>query len=189
MEKEIIVTIYDNIETIYLKLLNEKIKGNHAYCNLNGFILHSDFLPINTKNSKQITKSEYNQIKKTLLPSSKDFKKIASCNVQNWIEIGKKIISKDKHELWEKCVRSRAKDIYYGFDLDIAIEIMYELKNSNDIDGVVNTFMNENFSNLFLSIVRNIILNFSSKGEEFWNKTTNMIAFINKKEKKLILKN
>ena len=72
---------------------------------------------------------------------------------------------------WIRLVDARLSDLYQGFDLESAIEIMAALDKGVPIKTAKNIIENQSHSGLSYSIVRAIVMEFSSRGQEFWEST------------------
>ena len=86
------------------------------------------------------TKEEFLQSKKQYWDEEKAKMELdqilAKIRIPYWIEEGKKFIYPQKMEKWEKCVHTRANDLYYGMDLDYALELMYALESGKSFSEV-----------------------------------------------------
>lgn len=171
--KEIIMLPGDTIEQAVLRLLEAKEKGESVYCDFNGHKLYSDtvsmdsaYLEITGKTKVDFDKEKEEWCKK-YLEDEKNWKKHASENISNWIEKGEKLIFPERYDDWIKCVITCARGIYYGLDLDYALEIMTLLKDGSTIEQVLEVFKGQSHSGTIESIVRQIVFLFSDRGPEF----------------------
>ncbi len=99
-------------------------------------------------------------------------------SVEMWIERGKEFIDPSKHELWENCVRTRAKGESFGKDLDVALGIMQLLDYDLPMESVMDYFNKKNLSDLSKAMVVDIVWHFSKRGCDFFRANTNMEEII-----------
>ena len=92
--------------------------------------------------------------------------------IPSWIERGQALIFPERYEKWEQCVQDSVKHLYYGMDLDAALEIMEVLDKGASIEEAKKILDDQNHSGMSDEIVRSIIFHFSSKGPEFWEATS-----------------
>ena len=118
------------------------------------------------------TKEEFLQSKKQYWDEEKAKMELdqilAKIRIPYWIEEGKKFIYPQKMEKWEKCVHTRANDLYYGMDLDYALELMYALESGKSFSEVKQIVEDQNHSGSSYGIVMSMIVTFSKRGPEFY---------------------
>ena len=95
----------------------------------------------------------------------------AKAKIPGWIERGKKLPYPERYEEWERCVNVRANDLYHGWDLENALEIMEKLQNEGTMEEAKQIFDDANHSGASAGMVRSIVLNFSKNGIEFYEET------------------
>ena len=177
MEREIELLLGDNLESAVYTLLAAKARGEHVYCNFNGITLHSDTVSMDSAYMEVLgcTKAEYDKHQKELLENYEREEKVAEQrakeNIPSWIEKGKALIFPERYSEWEKCVQVRATDLYHGYELDAALEIMTALENGATMEEAKQIFDKQGRSGMSASVVRSILFSFSSKGPEFWEAT------------------
>lgn len=87
------------------------------------------------------------------------------------IEQGQALISPERHNEWERNVIRNSSNLYYGYDIDCALEIMTKLENGTSMEEAIQIFNNQHHSGLSNASVRRLLFDFSSKGPEFWEAT------------------
>lgn len=92
-------------------------------------------------------------------------------SIPSWIKKGYALIFPERYNEWVQCVSIRATYIYHGMDLEAALEIMEALEKGVSMEDAEKILANQNHSPSSESVVRNIVLSFSSKGPEFWEAT------------------
>ena len=92
-------------------------------------------------------------------------------SIPSWIKRGYALIFPERYNEWVQCVSIRATDIYHGMDLEAALEIMEALEKGASMEDAKKILANQDHSPSSESMVRNIVLSFSSKGLEFWEAT------------------
>lgn len=177
MEKEIKVSSGTKLESVVYALLAAKEIGKHVCCDFNGVILHSDTVSMDSAFMEVVgcTKAEYDQLQKEWQENYEREQKIAEQkakeSIPSWIEKGQALISQERYEEWEKCVQARATDIYHGYELDAALEIMTALENGATLEEAKQILDKQGHTGRSASMVRNILFSFSSKDPEFWETT------------------
>ena len=96
----------------------------------------------------------------------------AEARKPEWVERGSSLIYPLRLEEWEKCVDARASDLYHGWDLEAALEIMEKLESGASIEEVKAIFEEQGHSGFSAPMVRSIILQFSKRGIEFFEETS-----------------
>lgn len=98
-------------------------------------------------------------------------KKSSYKKILNRIEKGETLIFPEKYVEWEERVVISSLGIYQGSDIDDALEIMTALENGASMEEAAKLLEKQNHSGSGYHTVRRIILEFSSKGPEFWEAT------------------
>ncbi len=108
------------------------------------------------------------------LATKKAYKRIDD-DLDSWISRGKEVIDVEKHEEWERCVRSLTNKkcctdstvINHVTSLDVAIDVLSQLKGECLIK-VVDEFTCASYPISVLEMVRNLIMRFSEVGPSFY---------------------
>ena len=92
--------------------------------------------------------------------------------IPSYIEEGKKIIYPERLEDWTKEIKSSIEGIYQGAPLIEALDLMKQLDKGESLEKVKETLDNKNVGGNAYEIVIRIVLNFSKRGPEFYEKAT-----------------
>lgn len=162
------------IENIVNKLLKYKENGELASCDFNGHELYSDTVTLNSaymeitgRTKEEFDKAQEEWHKEYERQEREHKEKIPELS-NFWIEEGKKVLNKDKWEYWGKIVPIRLGDLYHGMELEATLEII-KILNNNDFEKAKETFENQGHSGMSYGLVKNMIYNFSDKGNDFIN--------------------
>lgn len=174
METEIKIGFNDNVESAVYLLLAAKARGEKAFIDFDGHILHSDTVSMDSafKEILGYTKAEYDQkVKELEIEQERRIeakKQRAESMITQWIEKGKHLIYPEKYEDWERCVVLEANDsLYYGTTLDYSLEIMQALEDGKPLEEVINIYNNQGHSGGSAGTTQRIVFSFSKKGPEF----------------------
>ena len=134
--------------------------------------LHSDNISVDGayKAVTGMTKEEFIKARQEWLENLKkeraEKKQQAHEKIPEWIKKGNQMIYPEKKEEWEKCVRTRADDLYFGEELDDALEIMWEIHCFADIKDIERVFAKQDHSGISANMVMSIVANFSRLGPQ-----------------------
>ena len=92
----------------------------------------------------------------------------AEAKMPERIEAGKAFIYTEKQQDWENCVKARSEDLYYGADIDDALEAMSLLDQGASFEDVEKNLIDGGQSGASFGMIRNIIFSFSKRGPEFY---------------------
>lgn len=91
-----------------------------------------------------------------------------------WITEGRKHISSEYWELWDKCVPVRLGDLYQGVELDCTIKLVKILNSSENIDDTYQAAKQEiesqGHSGMSFGLVKSMIISFHRNGALFIQK-------------------
>ncbi len=181
--EEIKVSPLSTIDSVVETLLEAKARGESVYIMFEGHKLCSDTITPESAYLQVTGKTEI-EYKKDLNRQREEYKKDfekwqkeyqteqAILNIPYWTERGQRLIYPERYQEWEKWVNNRARDLYYGADLEVALEIMQIIENGATIEEATNIFEKQVHADMPNSMIRKIIFNFSSKGPEFWEATS-----------------
>lgn len=192
--KKIEVYAGANLDETVEMLLRMKEQGESVYCNFNGHKLYSDNVTIDSAYLEVCgkTKAEWDKQQQEWLENYKKeeerAKKVAIEKIPSWIEQGKKYIYPQKLNEWERCVNARANDLYHGYELDSALEVMEALSKGMSFEEANQIIENQGHSGMSHSIVMRILINFCKNGPEFYEAIETDISeknkqFINEQKK------
>ena len=175
MEKELEIERNGiNFDKVIKALMDADKRGEKVYFYWNGVKLHSEGMTEEKAymDAYRTPKEEFDKMYAAIEKNKKESKEKALLNAEEWIKEGEKLIYPERQKEWEECVYKRIDDIYNGKDIEAALEIMKKLDQGYEIDEIKEIIKNQNHSGASESIVRNIILNFSKRGPEFFKETT-----------------
>ena len=95
----------------------------------------------------------------------------AEAKKPDWIERGRKIIYPEKIEKWKEYMDCSIRGIYHGAEIETALGLIEKLEAGASIEEVEKELDAQNHSGTSHEIVRLLILHFSKKGPEFYEKT------------------
>ncbi len=98
-------------------------------------------------------------------------KKVLIKKILNRIEKGKALIFPEKYVKWEKSVVISSLSMSHGSEIDDALEIMTALENGASMEEAAKLLEKKNHSGPGYHAVRRVVLEFSSKGPDFWEAT------------------
>ena|SRR5690606_12816034 len=154
--------------------IKELSKHKDLVCgDFNGKTLYSDIDDLDSAYKKIVgkTKSEFDELERQRqadwerekMEHEKEIPKLT----KEWIEKGKKILDEKYHELWNKIVPVRLKDIYRGFELKACLDIVEQLNKNCSLDEAKAIIEEQGHSGMSFGLVCSMIKEFSERGEEF----------------------
>ena len=167
----------DDIEKAVIKLLYERACGNHVTCKFNTFELNSDTVTLNGAYKKILgkTKVQYDaSVKKRIKRNERIMKELEDQAVERipeQIKRGEKLIYPQRMEEFKKLVKIRATDLYKGWDVEQALDIMEALEEGTPIPYLVHDFENAGHTGLSATATRGYVMRYSKNGEEFFRAT------------------
>ena len=162
-----------NIESAVYELLRYKDKGMLAYGDFNGTMLYSDTVTMDGA-YKQITgktKAEFDRAEQewrdNLKREEEEHKKQIPHLSKEWMEEGRKILTEDKWEYWDRIVPIRLNDLYHGMELGCCLDIIKILNNNGTLDEAKATIESQGHSGMSYGLVCAMVKEFCDRGEEF----------------------
>ena len=175
--KEIQLEFGENIDSA-MKLLNEyKAKNELVFINFNGQELYSDIDDLDSAYVKVTgkTKEQFDEHQRLRHEEYEEEKRKHEESIpeltKEWINKGNKILDKEYHELWTKCVPIRLSDLYRGMELGASLEIIDKLNKNCSLDEAKDIIDNQGHSGMSYSLVRSMVKSFCKRGNEFANYT------------------
>ena len=147
-------------------------KGKLISTNFNGVILYSDTVTMDDAYVSILgkTKREFDDAEKQRIEKAKreqeEYEKTIPELIKVWVEEGKKVLSKDKWDLWEEIVPIRLKDLYRGMELRCCLDIVKVLNNGT-LEEAKTLIEKQNHSGMSFGLVCSIVREFSPRGIEF----------------------
>lgn len=162
-----------NIENAVEQLLKHKEQGILACGNFNGTILYSDTVTLDSAYKEIIgkTKDEYDQMIKVKQENrnkaEQDHKEKIPSLSEEWMKKGRKILTDDKWQLWDKIVPIRLGDLYHGMELGCSLDIIEILNNNGTLEEAKEMIDNQNHSGMSFGLVCSMVKEFCLRGKEF----------------------
>lgn len=155
-----------------VKELHERAKDGNKYCgDFNGNKLTSDmsldeaYILCIGKTYEQFNK-EQEESRQRLIQEEEDHKRKIPELSKYWIKEGHKVLSKDKWEMWDKCVPIRLGDLYRGMELGQCLDIIRIVKEKSIQDGI-DVMKNQGHSGMSWGLMKSMIREFCDCGNEF----------------------
>lgn len=143
-------------------------EGEEVYCEFQGHSLHSNNISMDLAYQEIFgcTKKEYIKNEENKLQEEKR----KQYNIQKWLEEGQTLIFPERYENWKSCVIYGA-DHYRETIINATLELIKELEKGTSLEDAKQLFEKQEHSGISKLFVRNLVLNFSSRGPEFWEAT------------------
>lgn len=144
-----------------------------AYGEFNGIPLYSDTVTLDEACIKITgkTKAEHDKIeqemKDNLKKQEKEYQEKIPKLAIEYINKGKKILTEDKWEYWEKIVPIRLNGLYEGIELKCCLDIVEILNNNGTIEEANEKFESQCHSIASSGLVCSIIKDSCSRGSDF----------------------
>ena len=97
------------------------------------------------------------------------YEQYAKNNILTWIEKGQQLVFPNRFDKWVKHVQMSATSIYYGKDIEDALEIMEALDKDIPMDKIKELFEKQDQASR--NYIRQTVFEFSEKGPEFYEET------------------
>ena len=174
MSKHIKIDFYfGDIDSAMKELSKYKANGVLAFIEFNGQKLYSDTDDLDSAYTKITgkTKAEFDSIQKAesdrYEEEERKHKEAIPELTKEWIDKGSKILSKQYHEKWAKCVPIRLGDLYKGMELEATLDIVKELNAGCEIGVAKEIIENQGHSGMSFGLVRSMVVAFCERGKEF----------------------
>ena len=165
------------LEEVVRALIQFRAKGEDVYCDFNGTVLKSSdvtlddaYLAVTGTTYTECQENEKRRIEKWKQEEEEYKKSIPNLRKQYLVD-SLCLISPEQINEWIKVVDARLSDLYKGFDLTSAIEIMKALDGGASIENAKNIIDNQGHSGMSYGVVRLVVKQFSPRGQEFWDAT------------------
>jgi hypothetical protein len=172
--KEIEFCVGRNIDECVNELLVYKNKGELVFGNFNGHKLYSDSVTIDSV-YKEITGSIKKEFDENIRKQNEEYERQKQEHIDSipektkmWMQKGREILEKDKLELWDKIVPIRLNDLYQGMELKCCLDIIKILKDGT-LEEAKKEIENQNHSEMSFNLVRSMVKEFSTRGQEFFD--------------------
>ena len=163
----------ESIESVMERLNYQKKWGNLVFVNFNGQKLYSDIDDLDSAYKKVTgkTKAEFDddsrERKQEYQEEERKHKEAIPELTKEWIEKGHKILDKQYHELWDKCVPIRLGDLYRGMELGMCLDIVKELNAGCSLEHTKEIIEGQGHSGMSFGLICSMIKSFCDRGTEF----------------------
>lgn len=161
------------VEEAVRELLRHREKGFVVCGDFNGVTLYSDTVTMDSA-YQEITGKTKAEFDKDRQQWKEDYDRRQKEHEENipelsilWIEKGRKILSKDKWELWDEIVPIRLGDLYHGMELGNCLDIVEILNRNGSLDEAKEKIEKQGHSGMSFSLVCAMVKEFSDRGNEF----------------------
>lgn len=151
-----------------LKSHNELVCGS-----FNGQILYSDiddlysaYVKITGKTKVEFDEAERIRHEEYEEQQRKHKEAIPELTKQ-WIEKGNTILDEKYRELWATCVPIRLDDLYQGMELQMCLDIVFELNNGCSLDDAKSIIESQGHSGMSFGLVCSMVKSFCDRCDEF----------------------
>lgn len=165
------------LEEVARALIQFRVNGEDVCCDFNGTVMRSSdvtfdsaYLAVTGMTYTEFQENEKRRIEKWK-QEEEEYKKSIPNLRKRYLVDSLYLISPEQIDEWIKVVDARLSDLYKGFDIASAIEIMKALDGGDSIGNVKNIIDNQGHSGMSYGVVRLIVKQFSPRGQEFWDAT------------------
>lgn len=165
------------LKDVVSELLWNKQQGREVYCEFNGVTLTSSdvtldnaYLAVTGMTYAECQENEKRRIEKWKQEEEEHKKNIPNLKKQYLLD-SLYLINPDQIDEWVEVIDARLSDLYKGFDLASAIEIMKALDSNVSIKEAQKIIDRQGHSGMSYGIVRLVVKQFSSRGQEFFDAT------------------
>ena len=163
----------NTIDDAVKELLIYKDKGILVCGSFNGTILYSDTVTLEDayKNITGKTKTEFDKSRQEWKDNydreQREFKEKIPSLSKEWMEKGRKVLTEDKWEYWDKIVPIRLNDLYQGMELGCCLDIVKILNNNGKLDEAKEEIEKQGHSGMSFGLVCSMVREFCLRGKEF----------------------
>lgn len=164
---------WGNIDDAVQELNEYKQKGELVFGMFNGIKLYSDVDDFDSA-YKKITGQTKAEFDEAIRKRQEEYRKEEELHKEaipkltlEWIEKGHKILDKQYHELWEKCVPVRLGDLYRGMELGMCLDIVKELNDGCCLEHAKEIIEGQGHSGMSFGLICSMIKSFCDRGAEF----------------------
>lgn len=165
------------LKDVVSELLWNKQQGKEVYCEFNGVTLTSPdvtldnaYLAVTGMTYAECQENEKRRIEKWKQEEEEHKKNIPNLKKQYLLD-SLYLINPDQIDEWVEVIDARLSDLYNGFDLASAIEIMKALDSNVSIKEAQKIIDRQGHSGMSYGIVRLVVKQFSPRGQEFFDAT------------------
>lgn len=162
-----------SLDNIVKELLKCKINGEKVRCDFNGHMLYSDTVSMDSaymectgRTKGQFDQEQYEeQIRRK--KAEKEYLEKMPDMIEAYEKIGHAVLDEKYWATWDKMVPIRLSDIYMGWDLKQALELVNMLNDDDDLENVKRKIDDQGHSNWSYPLVVSEVKSLCDRGEEF----------------------
>lgn len=128
-----------------------------------------NFLDVLGKTEKEEKEFE-EEMSKKIEAKEKARKEEVEKKLSIWKEKFQKYGIPEKMEEFQKVIEENAKLLYHGVEIEVALDIMEKIESGVPMEEIAEEFSKKEHSNVTM-LARNIVLDFSEKGPDFYEST------------------
>ena len=161
------------LESAVKQLMEFKRKGETVSGSFNGTVLFSDVDDFDSAYKKVLgmSKAEFDDAEMARQAKYEEEAKMHENSIPEqtkaWIEKGERILDKEFHELWAKCVPIRLGDLYRGMELGCCLDIVEKLNSNCKFSDAKETLDKQGHSGMSHGLVCSMIESFCVRGRKF----------------------
>lgn len=150
-----------------------KSHGELVCADFNGVTLYSDIDDINSAYQKLFgktqaeVKAEWQADMERYEEEKRQHKEALPGLIKHYRAEGKKVLDKQYHAEWERCVPIRLNDIYRGMELDATLDIIKALNAGDSFGSVKAIVEKQGHSGMSFSLICAMIKAFCDRGTSF----------------------
>jgi ribosomal protein S25 len=163
----------NDIESTVKSLLKYKEEGKLICTEFNGVILYSDtvtmdgaYKDITGKTKAELDKAQQDW-KEDYDKKEEEHKERIPSLAEEWMGKGRKVLTEDKWEYWDKIVPIRLGDLYHGMELGCCLDIVKVLNNNGILDEAKEVIKSQDHSGMSYGLVCAMVREFCDRGNEF----------------------
>ncbi len=171
--RKINFAIGSTIEDVVKQLLNYRARGVLVCGDFNGTTLYSDtvsmdeaYLSIIGKTKAEMDK-QHKEWRENYDKEERKFKERIPSLSKGWMDKGRKVLSEDKWEYWDKIVPIRLGDLYHGMELGCCLDIVKILNDNGTLDEAKEKIESQDHSGMSYGLVCSMVMEFCDRGQEF----------------------
>lgn len=164
---------FGDIESAVKELQQYRERGQLVVGVFNGVKIYSDVDDLESAYLKIVgkTKAEHDQY----LQEQRDKydKELAEHEAaipeltKEWITKGEQVLDENYHELWRECVPIRLSDLYRGYELGCAIDIVKKLNEGGTLEEAKEIHASQGHSGMSHRLLCSMVNSFCDRGDEF----------------------
>ena len=177
MLKEIKIPHGENLDCVVIRLNEARKNGEHVFCKYHDVTLYSDNITLDSAYMEvyDCTREEFFlKIEEEIANATtwqKEREKWAEEKTAELIERGKSLMYPQRFKEWEQEMNNIQFLIYFGDDIEEALNIMEAIENGNPIEKIVEKYKDRRKNSFSDRVVRELVLKYSKNGNLFFIET------------------